>query len=74
MASMSTSWPVTPNPLMTPGEAAALMGVTAQTLRNWERRGHLPAVRIRGQLREASPREIWKTLMAIDSKLLNGDG
>ncbi len=73
MASMSTSSPVTPNPLMTPGEAAALMGVTAQTLRNWERRGHLPAVRIGRRYVRHRLADL-EALMAIDSKLLNGDG
>ncbi|MBL8812070.1 MAG: helix-turn-helix domain-containing protein [Planctomycetaceae bacterium] len=45
MASSSDTQSGTPDELLTVSQAAALLGVTSATLRNWDRAGKLKAVR-----------------------------
>ena len=45
-------------PLLTPAEAAALLGVDTQTVSRWERAGRLTAVRTLGGHRRFVEREV----------------
>ena len=51
-----TAQPV--EPLLTPAEAAALLGVDTQTVSRWERAGRLKAVRTLGGHRRFPEREV----------------
>ncbi|HET7311249.1 MAG TPA: helix-turn-helix domain-containing protein [Mycobacteriales bacterium] len=53
-----TAQPSAVEPLLTPAEAAAMLGVVSSTLTRWERAGRLVAVRTLGGHRRYLEREV----------------
>lgn len=56
-----------PPDLITTGDAAAVLGVSVQTVRRWERSGHLPAVRTPGNQRRFRRSDV-EALLEIPSE------